>query len=161
MHHVASALHRARASRRSPEGFTLIEVMITVAIIGILAAIALPSYRDYILRGQLVDATNLLAAGRANMERYFQDNRTYAAVGAFRPPCHTDIAVANRTQGLFVLTCASDATTYTLTATGSGAVSAFSYTANQLDVRSTTIAAGAPWPAGTSACWVLKKGQTC
>ena len=43
--------------------------MITVAIVAILASIALPSYRDYILRGQLVDATNLLSAGRANMER--------------------------------------------------------------------------------------------
>ena len=56
--------------RLSSRGFTLIEVMITVAIVAILAAIALPSYRDYILRGQLVDGQNGLAAMRANMERF-------------------------------------------------------------------------------------------
>jgi prepilin-type N-terminal cleavage/methylation domain-containing protein len=146
------------------EGFTLIEVMIVVAIIAILAAVALPSYRDYILRGQLVDATNLLSAGRANMERYFQDNRTYAKVSAsVYPPC--DPLASGRTQGTFTLTCTApavpDATSYTLTAGGSGATAGFSYTVDQQDTRSTTISTGRPWPAGTSACWVMKKGQTC
>jgi len=167
MHHVASALHRARASRRSPEGFTLIEVMITVAIVAILAAVALPSYRDYILRGQLVDATNLLAAGQANMERYFQDNRTYAAVGTIYPPCDANIPEDMRKQGSFVLSCtaangdAPDGTSYRLRATGSGAAASFVYTVTQRNVKSTIISAGAPWPAGTSACWVMKKGQSC
>ena len=96
------------------DGFTLIEVMITVAIIGILAAVALPSYRDYILRGQVVDATNGLAVMQANMERHFQDNRTYATSGTFSSPCiaGTD---ASRTVGSFVLTCnpTPTATAYT------------------------------------------------
>jgi type IV pilus assembly protein PilE len=154
--------------RARDRGFTLIEVMIVVAIVAILATIALPSYRDYILRGQLVDASNLLAAGRANMERYFQDNRTYAAVGAINPPCADAIPAAARTQGNFVLRCTApavpDGTTYTLTATGTGAVAAFSYTVDQADARTTTIGAGAPsgWvtPAPNT-CWMLKKGQAC
>ncbi len=79
MNHSANARHR-------PRGFTLIELMITVAIVAILAAIALPSYRDYILRGQVVDATNGLAGMRADMERFFQDNRTYATTGTFTTP---------------------------------------------------------------------------
>jgi len=167
MHHIAFAPRRARISRRSLAGFTLIEVMITVAIIGILAAIALPSYRDYILRGQLVDATNLLAAGRANMERYFQDNRTYAATGTIYPPCDANIPVAQRTQGAFVLSCtaanadAPDGTSYRLRATGSGTTASFVYTVNQLDVKQTIISAGSPWAAGTYTCWIMKKGQSC
>ncbi len=155
---------RARVSTSTARGFTLIELMIVVAIVAILAAIALPSYRDYILRGQLVDATSLLSAGRANMERYYQDNRTFASVSAsIVPPCDTGIAAAKRTQGKFLMTCSGtpNATSYTLQAVGTGAVSTFTYTVNQDGTQSTTIAAGGPWPAGTTACWVTKKGQTC
>ena len=152
--------HRHAAGK----GFTLIEVMIVVAIIAILAAIALPSYRDYILRGQLVDATNLLSAGRANMERYFQDNRRYDKVSStIYPPC--DPLASGRTLRTFTLTCTTsapnDPPTYVMTATGAGPTERFSYTVNETGAQSTTIAAGGPWPAVSAACWIMKRGQTC
>jgi type IV pilus assembly protein PilE len=141
------------------QGFTLIEVMITVAIIGILTMVAYPSYRDYLVRGQLVEASNGLATVRAQMERHFQDNRTYATVGAFTTPCAA--AAATRTFGNFVVSCtaAPTDTTFTLQAVGSGAANGFTFTVTQQDVRATTAA-----PTGWSTCatgWMLKKGQTC
>ena len=140
-------------------GFTLIELMITVAVIAVLAAVALPSYREYVVRSQLVDASNGLSSFRANMERHFQDNRSYATVGAFTNPC--GLALAQRTVGNFVISCSAGptATTFTLLATGSGSVTGFGFTITQDDVRATTAA-----PAGWSTCasqWMLKKGQSC
>lgn len=140
-------------------GFTLIEVMITVAIVAILAAVAVPSYSAYVTRGHLADAASGLAAIRAQMERHFQDNRTYATVGTFTTPC--DAAAATRTFGNFVVSCngTPDATTFTLLATGSGPVSSFAFTINQADVRATTAAAS-----GWNTCankWLMKKGDTC
>lgn len=135
--------------------------MITVAIIGILAAIAIPSYRDYVLRGQIVEATNGLAAMRANMERHFQDNRTYKTTGTFTSPCLVD--ASKRKVGSFTLACQPNTptdTAYVLEAKGSGTTSAFTYTINQADSRSTIITGVSGW-SGCSSAWVLKKGQSC
>jgi type IV pilus assembly protein PilE len=134
--------------------------MMVVAIIGILAAVAFPSYRDYITRGQLTDATNGLNTLRAQMERHFQDNRSYATVGTFVTPCASTDA-APRTFGPFVVSCPSapTATAFTLQAAGSGGVSAFTFTINETDVRATTAAA-----TGWNTCankWLTKKGQAC
>ena len=153
IHHTAAASVRRCIAR----GFTLIEVMIVVAIVAILAAVASPSYRDYLLRGQLVDATTLLAGTRADMERYYQDNRRYTAVGAATPPCV-------KSQGNFDLTCSVlTNNTFTLLATGKDAAIGFRYSIDQQDVR-LTLATGGSWPTPAppnNQCWVLKRGQVC
>ena len=151
-HDDPSPKHRQR-------GFTLIEVMITVAIVAILAMVAMPSYRDYILRGHLADASNGLATIRAQMERHFQDNRTYATAGSFTTPCAA--TASTRTFNLFEVTCSGTptATAFTLQAVGSGTVAGFTFTITEADVRATSAA-----PAGWNTCatkWLLKRGATC
>ena len=151
-------------THRDQAGFTLIEVMIVVAIIGILAAVAYPSYRDHLIRGSLADATNGLSSVRAQMERHYLDNRTYATANGFTTPCAAVDAGgtdAPRKFGAFVVSCSATptATAFTLQAVGSGSVSGFTYTITQADVRATTAAA-----TGYSTCtsaWITKKGQAC
>jgi len=152
----------ARGARFRSRGFTLIEVMVTVAIVAILAAIAYPSYRDYVLRGQLVDATNGLSMMRANMERYFQDNRTYLSTGTYTSPCLVSSTL--RVVGSFTLSCdgtygSVTATTFTLVATGSGSASGFVFTVDQANNRATP-AAGSSWTT-CATDWVARRGQSC
>jgi prepilin-type N-terminal cleavage/methylation domain-containing protein len=114
-------------------GFTLIELMIVVAIVAILAAIAYPSYRNYVLRGQVANATDALSAGSANMERVFQDNRTYIAPSTYTTPCPgTSAPTATTPNGTFSVNCTVlSATAFTMQAVGSGATAGFTYTIDQ------------------------------
>ena len=154
--------------RRPDAGFTLIELMITVAIIAILAAIALPSYTDYVIRGRLVEGTNALAALRAQMEQHYQDNRTYldASSNSILSPCSsTKLATLNASLKYFAVTCPTwTKTTYLLTATGTGTgmSAGATYTVNQQNTMTTT---GLPTPWGSvpsaNQCWIMRRGETC
>lgn len=144
---------------RNNAGFTLIELMIAVVIIGILASVAYPSYIDYVRKSKLGEATSTLATMRVKAEQYFADNRTYVGMEA---NCAT---WAGSTQ-YFGFSCGTPtASAYTFTANGSATdVLGFTYTINQNNTRSTTIAAPAPtaWrTGGAMACWITEKGQTC
>lgn len=155
------ALARQRLAATPHRGFTLIEVMIVVAIIAILAGVAMPQYKDYVTRSRLADAATGLATMRAQMERYYQDNRTYANSGSFVSPCNS-AGDASRTFGNFVISCAGklSPTEFKLRATGNGPVSEFAYTINQLDVRATEhLPKG--WGKACDSKWIMKKGDAC
>lgn len=136
------------------KGFTLIELMITVAIIGILAAIATPNYTEYVKRGYVADATNTLSSMRAKLEQHYQDNRAYTTVGAFATPCTAS------TVGKFNITCTLAANTFTVTATGSGPAAGFTYTINQSNQQA-TVSLPSGWGSATTACWITSKGGSC
>ena len=137
-------------------GFTLIELMITVAIIAILAAIAIPSYSEYVRRGRITEAVSALAGMRVKMEQFFQDNRTYAGACAAGTVAPKPDDTPN-----FTYTCpAPGASTYTITATGQGGLAGYAYSIDQNNVRSTVMTAPSTWPSNAT-CWVLKKDGSC
>lgn len=138
-------------------GFTLVELMIVVAIIGILASIALPSYRQYVLRGKAAEATSTLSDLRVRLERYYGDQT---------PPSYANGLICGITMPTsptvkyFTYACVVGATgqTYTLTATGvaSQGMTGYTYTVDQSNAKTSTLPDGS-----NGACWLMKPGASC
>ena len=142
-------------------GFTLLELMITVAILAIIAAIALPSYTDYITRSKLTEAHQVLSDLRVKQEQNFQDARTYS-----KTLCAPSGADAQQVK-YFTFSCPADpdATTFTLQAAGQNDLAGITFSVNENNVRSTTVTAGSSMAnkgyTGNANCWVTKKGGQC
>ena len=98
---------------RLAAGFTLIELMITVAIIGILASIALPSYTSHVVKTRRAEAMAELTKAQTVIERCYGANFTY--MGACSPTTPTTTP-----NGFYIITASSEATSYTFTATAAG-----------------------------------------
>jgi len=134
-------------------GFTLIELMIVVAVIAILSSIGIPAYNDYVTRGKLVDATANLADMRIQLEQYYQDNRNY---GSTSSTC----GVTLPTSKYFTFSCNWGAggtdQSYKVTATGTINNTSFVYTIDQNNTKTSTTG----WGNGAS-CWIMRKGDGC
>ena len=96
-------------------GFTLMELMIVIGIVGVLAAVAVSSYSRYITKGRRSDAINTLAAISMAQERYRSNNSTYGTLAQVWN------SVSTSNQGFYTLSITNiTATSYTITATGTG-----------------------------------------
>jgi type IV pilus assembly protein PilE len=131
------------------KGFTLIELMITVLIIGIITAWAVPNYKDYLLRAHISEALNGLSFTKLKLEQYFQDNRTY--VGG----CNDGSAAKPPSVKNFTLSCVLTENSYSLNAEGQD----FTFTIDNTNNKSTT---SSPKGWNTSeTCWIINKQGAC
>jgi type IV pilus assembly protein PilE len=159
---------------RFERGFTLIELMITVVVIAVLSAIALPSYTDYVTRSKLAEAHAHLADLRVKMEQYYLDNRRYST-NAGGGTCGIPGGNTPTMQGTkyFDFTCASSNATaagdqqYVLTAAGKVAESldGIAFTINESNTKATTVTGGSLMAdkgyQANANCWVRKKAGQC
>ncbi|MYN05483.1 prepilin-type N-terminal cleavage/methylation domain-containing protein [Pseudoduganella sp. DS3] len=137
-------------------GFTLMELMVTIVIIGILAAVAMPAYADYVKRGRIPPATAALSELRAKMEQHFQDNRSYAGAcvdkSATEPPKNlADFDVACQ--------IGADGNSFVLRAEGKGKMAGFTYRIDEKNARS-TVAVPTGWTKSDE-CWVTNRSGKC
>jgi type IV pilus assembly protein PilE len=159
---------------RYARGFTLIELMITIAIIAILTAVAFPSYTDYVTRSKLAEAYAHLADLRVKMEQTYLDNRRYSTTAA-GGTCGIPGGNTPTTMGTkyFDFGCISSSPNaagdqeYVLTASGkvSEGLSGIAFTVNHGNTKATDVTASTPMAdkgyASSATCWVRKKPSTC
>jgi type IV pilus assembly protein PilE len=153
-------------------GFTLIELMITIVIIAVIAAIAVPNYTDYVTRSKFTEAQGQLSDLRIKMEQYYQDNRRYSTtVGG--GTCGIGAAPAPGGTKYFTYACTSTNRNaagdqeFTLTASGKAdqGLDGIAFTINHANTRATTVDSskqmGQKGYATNTGCWVVKKPSQC
>lgn len=152
---------RNKNSLPSVHGFTLIELLITVAIVAILAAIAIPSYDDYVRRGQVQEAFHFLSDYRIKMEQYFQDNKNYGTSacgnGTKTPKWAEDLTKADAKY--FSFSCSLSGGGYEMVAKGTrGRAVGHEYSVNEENLQKTKKFKNVDSPGKN--CWLMK-GSEC
>ena len=141
-------IRAARHSRSS--GYTLMELLVTVSIIALVAAIAIPNYRNHVLKSQRSDAKAALLRVAAAQEKWYLQNNTYTTSLA-------DLNVTETENELYTLSVGSaDADGFEATATADGSKSQGSdkdcqtFSVNEAGTRTATAAGGGD---NTEVCW--------
>lgn len=129
-------------------GFTLIEVMVVVAIVALLASVALPSYQDYVTRAKIAEATSQLPSIANKAEQFFADRRTYQ--GFLCKP------VSDTKHFNYECDPAPDQDGYTIKASGKDQMSGYTYTLDSKGQKTSTTPYG-----NSDNCWVVRKGGKC
>ncbi len=101
--------------KKAQQGFTLIELMIVVAIIGILAAVAIPAYQDYTARAQVSEAFTSVDGAKSAIAEYGQNNGVYPS--ATTSPAIASLGVTGK-YGTAAVTASTGVITYTFGAAG-------------------------------------------
>jgi type IV pilus assembly protein PilE len=130
---------------------------VAVTIIGILVAIALPNYRDYVLRGKITEATSTLSDLRLRAEKFYGDNRTYVGFNQATPGTRYFTYACDDGAGGAV---AQNAFRCIATGVASEGMTGFQYTINQSNTRTSTFTSLPGW-SDSATCWVSKKGESC
>ena len=130
------------------KGFSMIELLIALAIIGIITAVALPQYKDYVTRARLTDAFTGLAGVPPAAEQFWSNNRPFVGLPAPTATANFTFAVSGTTTSA-----------YTVTATGIAQAGGFVFTINQSGARATTSVPSGWTTNGT--CWVDRKSGQC
>lgn len=104
---------------RHTRGFSLVELMITVAVIAILAAVAVPAYRQYVMRASRTDATAALLRLASAQERFYLQNNRYADDGELADAPPAGLGITGTERGMYALAIDSEdlAVGYVATAT--------------------------------------------
>jgi type IV pilus assembly protein PilE len=139
--------------RSRSRGFTLVELMITIVIIAILSAIAVPAYRSYVQRSKRSEATSALLRIQAAQEKFFLQNNAYSANLAGAPPAGLGmLTVTDGGNYNLALAVAAGGFTATATATSTQADDSKcqTFTINQNGVRTAADGAAAD---NTTECW--------
>jgi type IV pilus assembly protein PilE len=148
-----------KAASRCPRGFTLIEVMIVVAVIALLSTIAYPAYTQYVFRARVMPGLDALSALSIRLEQRFQDVGGYGTFDDGNIDLVGTCGVSLGQAANFTITCVAShaGARFLAVATGSGPAAGVVYSIDHAGTRRTT---AHPKGVPAAACWSVR-GTTC